>query len=275
MTRSNGSLALRIAGLQAWIGELHILKGVDLDLPFGGVHALMGPNGSGKSTLCHALTGKGGYRTEGSAQVAGREILGLPVDERSRLGLFQAFQYPVELPGVPLREFLAEAARWRGREPDEAFWDYVEETAARLQMADFLERAVNQDLSGGEMKRSEIFQLAALRPRVAVLDEPDSGLDIDAVREVAAMIEELRHPEVGILLITHYSRILRYLDVDRVHVMMGGRIVDSGGSELADELEAEGYEGLRQRLGVEAPAEEEPEHRPLPEDPFTDLPFEQ
>lgn len=267
--------ALEVSGLHTWIGELQVLEGVDLELPFGEIHALMGPNGSGKSTLCHALTGKEEYRVEGSAAVAGRDLLGLPVDERARLGLFQAFQYPVEVPGVSLRLLLEEAAAATGRETGEELRRHLEETAARLQMERFLDRAVNSDLSGGEKKRSEIFQLMALRPRVAILDEPDSGLDIDAVREVAGMVESLRSPEVGILLITHYSRILRYMEADRVHVMMGGKIVASGGEELADRLEEEGYDRLRQELGIEAPVEEEEEgHLPLGEDPFADLPFE-
>ncbi|MGH9052626.1 MAG: Fe-S cluster assembly ATPase SufC [Acidimicrobiia bacterium] len=263
--------ALQISDLEVSIGELPILKGVDLSVPFGEIHALMGPNGSGKSTLCHALSGHSDYQPQGSAKVAGEELLGRPVDERARLGLFQAFQYPVEVPGVTLRELLAETATATRDEPVGEFWERAEGLAERLDMKPFLDRSVNQALSGGEKKRSEIFQMAVLGSRVAVLDEPDSGLDIDAVREVAGMVESLRSPELGILLITHYSRILRYLKADRVHVMMGGRIVQSGGPELAEELESAGYDGLRERLGLQPP--EQPEERPGP-DPFADLPFE-
>lgn len=265
------SPALHIRDLQVSIGELPILKGVDLSLPFGEIHALMGPNGSGKSTLCHALSGHPDYQPQGSAMVAGEELLDRPVDERARLGLFQAFQYPVEVPGVTLRELLAERATAARDEPVEDFWQRAQSLAARLDMAPFLDRSVNQALSGGEKKRSEIYQMAVLGSRVAVLDEPDSGLDIDAVREVAGMVESLRSSELGILLITHYSRILRYLKADRVHVMMGGRIVESGGPELAERLETEGYDGLRERLGLQPP--EQPEEPPGP-DPFADLPFE-
>lgn len=257
--------ALSVRRLSASLGELDILNGVDLDVPFGEIHALMGPNGSGKSTLCHALSGRDWYLVEGSAKVDGRELLDLPVDERARLGLFQAFQYPVEVPGVELREVLAEAVRAGGRVADDPFWREVEHLAGRLAMTPFLDRAVNQNLSGGEKKRSEIFQMAALRPRLAVLDEPDSGLDIDAVREVAEIVESLRSPELGILLITHYSRILRYLEADRVHVMIGGRVVDSGGAELAEELEAGGYEALRRRLGIKPTSQPEAQTDPLAE----------
>ncbi|MDP8958528.1 MAG: Fe-S cluster assembly ATPase SufC [Actinomycetota bacterium] len=249
--------ALEVRDLQTSIGELEILRGVDLEVHFGEIHALMGPNGSGKSTLCHALSGRAEYRASGSARVSGEEILDRPVDERARLGLFQAFQYPVEVPGVALGELLEEIVAASGGQSGQALREDVDELAERLDMEPFLDRSVNQDLSGGEKKRSEIFQLAVLKPRVAVLDEPDSGLDIDAVREVAGMVESLRGPQIGILLITHYSRILRYLRADRVHVMMQGRIVASGGPELADELEAGGYEALRTKLGLEAAALEE------------------
>ena len=252
------SAALRVRELEATLGELEILRGVDLEVPFGEVHALMGPNGSGKSTLCHALMGKAEYTTTGSAEVAGTEVIGLPVDERSRAGLFQTFQYPVEVPGVSLNELLTEVAATDG----EGFWDRVAEATERLGMDRFLDRPVNQGLSGGEKKRSEIFQLLSLAPKVAVLDEIDSGLDIDAVREVAAAVEDLRSPDRGVLLITHYSRILRYLSVDRVHVMVAGRIVESGGPELAEELERKGYDTYRAEHGLQ-PDETEPGPDPL------------
>ncbi len=234
--------ALSVRGLEASLGDLAILKGVDLELPYGEVHALMGPNGSGKSTLCHVLAGKEEYSAAGSALVGGREITGLPVDARARAGLFVGFQYPVEVPGVSLRELLKEMGRSAGTGDD--YWAVVEEAAGRLGLQPFLDRPVNEGLSGGEKKRSEMLQLLALRPRAVVLDEIDSGLDIDAVREVAAAVETLRSPGLGILLITHYSRILRYITVDRVHVMAAGRVIRSGGRELAAELEAGGYEAV-------------------------------
>jgi Fe-S cluster assembly ATP-binding protein len=234
------SLALQIAGLEARLGDLHILRGVDLEVPFGEVHALMGPNGSGKSTLCHVLMGKPGYEATGSARVDGSEMLGLSVDERARSGLFEGFQYPVEVPGVALSDLLEEMAAVNGPEVTAR----AAATAAILDMERFMDRPVNAGLSGGEKKRSEMLQLGALGPRVAILDEIDSGLDIDAVREVAKAVEAMRGPNVGVLVITHYSRILRYLTIDRVHVMVAGRIVDSGGAELAESLETSGYDAL-------------------------------
>lgn len=233
--------ALEVSGITARLGELEILKGVDLEVPFGEIHALMGPNGSGKSTLCHVLMGKEDYSVAGSARVGGEELIGLPVDARARAGLFEAFQYPVEIPGVRLRELVEEMRPAAGGDFDAR----VERTAARLRMERFLDRAVNSGLSGGEKKRSEMYQLAVAAPKAAILDEIDSGLDIDAVREVAELVEGLRGPDLGILIITHYSRILRYMSPDRVHVMVGGRIVRSGGPEIAEELEASGYEEFR------------------------------
>jgi Fe-S cluster assembly ATP-binding protein len=254
--------ALEIRNLEAGFGSLEILRGVDLTVPFGEVHALMGPNGSGKSTLCHALMGRPGYTATGTATVDGVDVLALEVDARARAGLFEGFQYPVEIPGVELRELLAEIDAATGG--GESFWERVEQAAEEMGLAAFLERPVNEGLSGGEKKRSEMLQLLALRPKVAVLDEIDSGLDIDAVREVAAAVEAIRSPERGILVITHYSRILRYMRPDRIHVMMAGRIVRSGGPELADELEAKGYETMRRELGLEtAAAADEPDGFPL------------
>ncbi|HHC08324.1 MAG TPA: Fe-S cluster assembly ATPase SufC [Actinobacteria bacterium] len=235
--------ALVVDDLHARLGDLEILRGVDLEVPFGEIHALMGPNGSGKSTLCHVLTGKEEYAASGSARVADVELLGKSVDERARAGLFHAFQYPVEVPGVTLDDLLGELALLA--DDPEDFWRRVDEMSERLRMEPFRARAINVGLSGGEKKRSEMFQLAVLSPRAAVLDEIDSGLDIDAVREVAEIVESLRSPELGMLLITHYNRILRYLRPDRIHVMVGGRIVASGGPELAERLEAEGYESFQ------------------------------
>ncbi len=235
--------ALFVEGLRADLGDLQILRGVDLAVPFGEVHALMGPNGSGKSTLTHALMGKDEYTVTGTARVDGRDILGLPVHERARLGLFEAFQYPVVVPGVRLDELVVEMAAV-APEPEEAA-ARVASAAAAMRVEGFLDRAVNDGLSGGEKKRSEMFQLAVAEPKVAVLDEVDSGLDIDAVREVAELVEDLRSDRLGVLIITHYSRILRYLRTDRIHVMVRGQIVRSGGSELAEELEATGYDHFR------------------------------
>ena len=263
--------ALAVKGLTAAIDGKQILDGLTIEVPFGEVHALMGPNGSGKSTLCHVLTGKPDYQVKGYAAVDGTEILSLDVDERSRLGLLQSFQYPTEVPGVRLREFLVEAADERSIPADEAA-ERIEEEAHRFGMAPFLERSLNADLSGGEKKRSEIFQMAVLRPRMALLDEIDSGLDIDAVRQVAEAVEGMRSPDLGVLMITHYSRILRYLDPDRIHVMIDGKIVDSGGRQLAEELEEGGYESVRDRLGLERPSSDGPMRKPA--DFFTDTPFD-
>jgi Fe-S cluster assembly ATP-binding protein len=263
--------ALSIRGLGASAGGKEIVRSFDLELPFGEVHALMGPNGSGKSTLCHVLSGKSGYEVSGGAMLDGVELLPLEVDDRARAGLLQGFQYPVEVPGVYLREFVEEAAASKGLTPEEAA-QRIEQAAELFDMTRFLDRALNDDLSGGEKKRSEIFQMAVLQPKVALLDEIDSGLDIDAVRQVAAAVEAMRSPTVGVLMITHYSRILRFVAPDRVHVMIDGSVVDSGGPELADELEEAGYEGIRARLGLAPPAAEPA--RPKAADLFTDLPFE-
>ena len=237
------SNALEITDLKARFGDLEILNGINLAVPYGEVHALMGPNGSGKSTLTHVLMGNSDYDASGSALVGGVEVMGLPVHERARVGLFEAFQYPTEVPGVSLDDLIAEMA-------DVA----VDSSDARTRAADashllgmdrFMDRAINAGLSGGEKKRSEMFQLAVASPKVAILDEIDSGLDIDAVREVAAMVETLRSPSLGVLVITHYSRILRYMKPDRVHVMVAGRVVESGGPEIAERLESQGYAAVR------------------------------
>lgn len=246
------STALVVSDLRVRLGEREILKGVDLEVPSGELHVLMGPNGSGKSTLCHAIMGRPGHETTGSAVVAGTEVLGLPVDERARLGLFEGFQYPVEVAGVTLRELFAEMADSLG----DGAVRRGEEAAAALGMEEFLDRTVNGNLSGGEKKKSEIVQLLAMAPKAAVLDEIDSGLDIDAVREVADAVQTMRSPGLGVLVITHYTRVLRYLEVDGVHVMMGGRIVATGDRALADHLDSAGYEGMREELGIEPSAEE-------------------
>ena len=242
------STALAVRDLRASIGSVEILKGLDIEVGFGELHVIMGPNGSGKSTLCHVLMGKPEYDAAGSAVVAGTEMLGTSVDARARQGIAQAFQYPTEIPGITLRDLFEELAEQR---PDgEALLARVDDVAARLGTARFLDRPVNEGLSGGEKKRSEIFQLAVLAPAIAVLDEIDSGLDVDAVREVAGAVERMRGPDIGVLLITHYNRILQYLTPDRVHVMVAGRIVRSGGPELADELEETGYAELIAEFGI-------------------------
>lgn len=250
------STALQVRDLRASIGSVEILKGLDIEVGYGELHVIMGPNGSGKSTLCHVLMGKPEYDATGTALVGGEELLGKSVDQRARLGLAQAFQYPTEIAGITLRDLFDELAQQR--EDGDALRARVDEVAALLGTAPFLERPVNEGLSGGEKKRSEIFQLAVLAPSVAVLDEIDSGLDIDAVREVAEAVERMRGPDIGVLLITHYNRILKYLTPDRVHVMVAGRIVRSGGPELADELEAGGYGDLIAEFGgTPEPAEED------------------
>jgi len=263
--------ALLIRDIRASVGDTVILKGVDLEVPFGEFHAIMGPNGSGKSTLCHVLTGKRDYTVNGSAELGGIELLDKSVTDRARLGLMQAFQYPVEVAGVGLREFLKEIADERAI-PQDQLEARLEAASGEYDMEPFLDRAVNVDLSGGEKKRSEIFQMAVLAPKVAILDEIDSGLDIDAVREVAEAVETMRNPDMAVVMITHYSRILRYLTPDRIHVMMNGRIVESGGPELAHELEDGGYEAVRQRLGIELPAP--PPLQKAASEYFTDTPFD-
>ncbi|MEA1902074.1 MAG: Fe-S cluster assembly ATPase SufC [Actinomycetota bacterium] len=263
--------ALKVSDLYAGVEGKQILNGLSIEIPFGEVHAIMGPNGSGKSTLCHVLTGKSGYQVQGSASINGDNLLDKDVDERARLGLLQGFQYPTEVPGVRLSEFMLEAAADRGIDSSVAL-DRIKAESERFGMVPFLDRSLNYDLSGGEKKRSEIFQMAVLRPKVALLDEIDSGLDIDAVRQVAEAVEEMRSPDLGVVMITHYSRILRYLTPNRIHVMIDGKIVDSGGSELAEELESGGYDAVRNRLGIEKPSEEGPMRKPA--DFFTQTPFD-
>lgn len=265
------SAILEIRGLEAEVDGKPILKGVDLVIEPGETHAIMGPNGSGKSTLSHVITGHPAYTVSGSARLGDDELLGLEVDARSRLGVIQGFQYPTEVPGIRLAEFVRAAAEERGLAP-EGVDARIEQAAALFGLEPFLNRSLNDDLSGGEKKKSEIFQMAVLEPKVAILDEIDSGLDIDAVRSVAEAVEAMRSPDVAILMITHYARILRYLSPDRIHVMIDGRIVESGGVELAKELEDGGYEAVRQRLGIESRAQATP--TPAASDFFTDLPFE-
>ncbi len=240
---------LKIEGLTAEVDGKPILNGIDLLLPKGEVHAIMGPNGSGKSTLSYVLAGRDGYEvTGGSATFEGHDILAMEPEERAAAGLFLAFQYPVELPGVGNANFLRTAlnATRRGRgEPELDAMQFLKLARARMKELampeDMLKRGVNVGFSGGEKKRNEILQMALLNPALAILDETDSGLDIDALKIVADGVNAMRGPEFSALVITHYQRLLDYIVPDRVHVLMGGRIVKSGGPELAQELEAQGY----------------------------------
>jgi Fe-S cluster assembly ATP-binding protein len=259
---------LRVSGLHAGIAGQEILRGVDLEVASGEVHALMGPNGSGKSTLSHTLMGRAEYTvTGGSVTIDGDELLGMPTWQRAAHGLFVAMQYPVEVPGVRLEDFMAAALRGRGVEPN-GLSERVQREAERLGVHDeFLTRAINDEFSGGEKKRLETLQLALLEPKFAILDEIDSGLDVDAMRDVARAVAEMaKTGDLGVLAITHYARLLTELRPDRVHVLVAGRIIGSGGPELADRLEAEGYEGVARSFGVEvvAPA------AAIPADPFAD-----
>ena len=240
---------LEIKGLTATIDGKEILKGIDLTVPDGEVHAIMGPNGSGKSTLSYVLSGREGYEvTGGTATFDGHDLLEMEPEERAAIGLFLAFQYPVELPGVNNANFLRTALnairRARGEDELDAvqFLKLSRAAIKRLSMADdMLKRNVNVGFSGGEKKRNEVLQMAVLRPKLAILDETDSGLDIDALKIVAEGVNALRAPGFSALIITHYQRLLDHIVPDRVHVLANGRIVRSGGPELAHALEAGGY----------------------------------
>jgi len=240
---------LEIQNLHARAGENEILKGIDLSVGAGEVHALMGPNGSGKSTLANVLAGQPSVEvTEGSVLYCGRDLLAMAPEERAREGVFLAFQYPVEIPGVTNSYFLKASVnalrKHRGEEELDAI-DFLELVRDRMKAVEmdekFLSRAINEGFSGGEKKRNEILQMALLEPRLAVLDETDSGLDIDALRIVADGVNHLRRRDRGMLVITHYQRLLEYIVPDRVHVLTEGRIAASGGKELALELEQRGY----------------------------------
>jgi Fe-S cluster assembly ATP-binding protein len=240
---------LKIKNLQASAGGKAILKGLDLTVNAGEVHAIMGPNGSGKSTLSYVLAGREGYQvTGGSAEYEGKDLLAMAPEIRAREGVFLAFQYPVEIPGVSNKYFLKAAynsvRKHRGEPELDAgpFLKFVKEKAKSVEMDPaFLNRSVNEGFSGGEKKRNEILQLAVLEPKLALLDETDSGLDIDALKIVANGINKLRDPKRAVVLVTHYQRLLDYIVPDFVHVLSGGRIVKSGGKELALQLEKEGY----------------------------------
>ena len=240
---------LSIRDLKAEVDGKDILNGISLDLAAGEVHAVMGPNGSGKSTLSYVLAGRDGYEvTGGSVTYDGRDLFDMEVEERAVAGIFLAFQYPVEIPGVSNLTFLKTAVnairKARGETELDAldFLKLARAKASALEMSDaLLQRAVNEGFSGGEKKRNEIFQMAMLEPRLAILDETDSGLDIDALKTVADGVNALRSPDRAMLVITHYQRLLDYIVPDRVHVLSAGRIVKSGDAGLARELEAQGY----------------------------------
>jgi Fe-S cluster assembly ATP-binding protein len=248
---------LEIQKLHVAVEGKEILKGVDLTVCQGEVHALMGPNGTGKSTLAYTLMGHPNYEvTEGEAWFKGRNILTLKPDERAHLGLFLAFQYPVAIPGVSVANFLRAAinAKRKAEHKDDKgipipqFRKELKDQMDLLRMDHtFAGRYLNEGFSGGEKKRAEVLQMAVLHPEIAVMDETDSGLDIDALRIVSEGVNALRGPELGALVITHYQRILNYIKPDRVHIMLGGRIVESGGPDLALHLEEKGYDWLRER----------------------------
>lgn len=248
--------SLKIENLSASIEGKVILENLNLDLPAGEVHAIMGPNGSGKSTLSKVLAGHPDYLvTEGSAKIDGTELLGLAPDEISRLGLFLAFQYPIEVPGVSIANFIRSAlqARMPAGENVKAV-DYYKKLYEKMDELGmdrkFTSRSLNAGFSGGEKKRCEILQMSMLDPRYCILDETDSGLDIDALREVSVGVNQMRCPERGILVITHYQRLLEYIVPDKVHVMWEGKVVLSGDKELAAELESKGYDWVRAEVAA-------------------------
>jgi Fe-S cluster assembly ATP-binding protein len=249
---------LSIRDLHARIGARNILKGVNLEVRPGEVHAIMGPNGSGKSTLASVLAGRAGYEvTQGTVEYLGQDLLAMEPEERARAGVFLAFQYPVEIPGVNnayLLKAALNAIRGQRGEPELDAFDFLSLIRDRMQLMQmdesFLSRGVNEGFSGGEKKRNEILQMAVLEPKLALLDETDSGLDIDALRVVANGVNSLRGPDRAIVLVTHYQRLLDYIEPDVVHVLSDGRILRSGDKSLALELERRGYDWVRQEAAV-------------------------
>jgi Fe-S cluster assembly ATP-binding protein len=249
---------LEIKGLRASAGDKEILRGIDLTVNAGEVHAVMGPNGSGKSTLAQVLAGHPAYEvTAGQVLYEGKDLLDMDPEERAQAGLFLAFQYPVEIPGISNAYFLRaaynEIRKARGLEEVDSmdFLDLLEEKLRLVEWGpEIMSRAVNSGFSGGEKKRNEILQMAVLDPKLAILDETDSGLDIDALRIVANGVNALRRPDRATIVVTHYQRLLNYIIPDRVHVLSAGRIVRSGGKDLALELEARGYEWLEEAVGA-------------------------
>jgi Fe-S cluster assembly ATP-binding protein len=250
MASASAPHTLVVENLHAEVAGKEILKGVNLTLKAGELTALMGPNGSGKSTLAYALMGHPKYKvTAGTARLDGSDLLKLPVDQRSKAGLFLGFQYPQEVSGLSLSKFLWTTYSMRQADATKMMAQYDEDLKTHLDYlgmdASLLKRSLNEGFSGGEKKRVEVLQMATLNPRFAILDEPDSGLDIDAVRAVGETVAKLRRPDAGILVITHYQRILQFLKPDAVHVMVDGVIALSGGRELAQELEAKGYDWVK------------------------------
>ena len=254
---ANGSTPLlSVKGLTASAGDLEILKGIDLEVFPGEVHAIMGPNGSGKSTLANVLVGRPDYKvTGGTVLFEGQDLLKLEPEIRARMGLFLAFQYPLELPGVRAWQFLkaaVDARRVHNGEEEMSAREFDQMLKAKVEMVqidpDLIKRAVNEGFSGGEKKRNEILQMAVLEPKLALLDETDSGLDIDALRIVADGVNMLRTPQNAVVLVTHYQRILDYITPNHVHVLYDGRIVRSGGPELAHELEEKGYDWIKEAI---------------------------
>jgi Fe-S cluster assembly ATP-binding protein len=246
---------LSIKNLQARIEEKEILKGINLEIKAGEVHAIMGPNGSGKSTLASVLAGRSDYEvTGGSVEFNGKDLLELSPEDRAREGVFLAFQYPIEIPGVSTTNFIKtavnEVRKYRGEEPMDAV-QFLKKMKEKMSL---LSRSLNEGFSGGEKKRNEIFQMAMLEPKFAILDETDSGLDIDALRIVAEGVNKLKSKDNATLVITHYQRLLDYIVPDYVHVLYKGRIVKSGGKELALELEEKGYDFIKEELGEEVEA---------------------
>ncbi len=262
MINSNSTPVLSVQGLRASINGTEILKGIDLTVKSGEIHAIMGLNGSGKSTLAKVLAGHSAYEvTGGSVQFEGKDLLELPPEERARAGLFLAFQYPIEIPGVANTQFLRLAYNTvqtqRGREELDPleFDDFVREKMKLLDMKpDFLDRSVNEGFSGGEKKRNEILQMALLEPKLSILDETDSGLDIDALKIVAQGVNQIANKDNAMILVTHYQRLLDYIVPDYVHVMQAGRIVMTGGKELALELETRGYDWITENKSSTAGA---------------------
>ena len=258
MAKSSTTPLLSVRGLKASVGDLEILNGVDLEVCPGEVHAIMGPNGSGKSTFANVLAGKPDYRVTGGEVIyQGQDLLALDPEIRARMGIFLAFQYPLELPGVRAWQFLkagVDASRLHNGEEEMSARDFDRMLKEKVKLVeidpDLVKRAVNEGFSGGEKKRNEILQMAVLEPKLALLDETDSGLDIDALRIVSEGVNKLRTAENAVVLVTHYQRILNYIRPDHVHVLFDGRIVRSGGPELALELEEKGYDWIKDAVDV-------------------------
>jgi len=248
---------LIIKDLHASVDGKEILKGVNLEVNGGEVHAIMGPNGTGKSTLASALMGHPRYEvTQGSVTLDGEDVLEMEVDERARAGLFLAMQYPAEVSGVTNSDFMRSAINAKKGEGNEiSLMKFIREMDKKMEILEmdekFATRYLNEGFSGGEKKRNEILQMMMLKPRIAILDEVDSGLDIDALKDVSKGVNSMLSPEMGVIVITHYQRLLNYIKPDHVHVFMQGRIVKSGGPELAERLEAEGYDWVKEELGIE------------------------